>query len=320
MGCHMEHKLIDTNNSRPRPRAWLFVTPWVIGLCVFTLYPFASSLWYSFTDYSVLRAPEAIGGANYVELAGDPLFEIALKNTFLYAVMAIPSGFLIALGLAKALNANVGGTSICRAIVYLPHLIPTVVSSILWMWMLNPDNGLISSVLRPFTDLIGWKLPSYMSDTRLLGLDFNNKQIIFGALPSLVLMSLWGVGQMTIIYLAKLQDIPQDLYEAADLDGAGAWSVFWHIELPQISPVVLFNVMMGVIWSFQVFVEPYIMTNGTGGPDNATYMLPLFIYKHAFEYQRMGYACASAWILFGLISLLTVVAFRVGQKRVYYEA
>lgn len=304
--------------TRPRPRAWLFVLPWVFGLGIFTLYPFFSSLYYSFTEYSVLTPPIPNGVANYRELAGDPVFGHAVLNTFTYALMAIPAGLLIALGLAKALNAPVRGTSLYRAVIYIPHLVPTVASTILWMWMLNPDQGLVNSVLGPPLEVLGWKPPTFMSDGRLAGLDFEKKRVIFGALPSLVLVSLWGVGQMAIIYLAKLQDVPQDLYEAAALDGAGAWSVFVHVELPQLSPIILFNVVMGIIGAFQVFSEPYIMTGGSGGPDFATFLMPMFIYENAFEFLRMGYACAAAWILFGLIALLTVIAFRIGQRRVYY--
>ncbi|MBE7466910.1 MAG: sugar ABC transporter permease [Planctomycetes bacterium] len=303
---------------RPPPRAWAFVVPWLLGLLVFTLYPFAASFAYSFTEYSVLRPPEPVGLANYAELSGDPIFLRALYNTLLFAALSIPVGVLIAVGLAKALHAPIRGTTFYRAAIYVPHLVPTVASAILWMWMLNPDNGLLTSVMRPFLDPLGWKAPSFMQDDRLVGLDFKNRQVIFGALPSLVLLSVWGCGQMAIVYLAKLQDVPQDLYEAARLDGAGSWDVFRHVELPQLSPVILFNVVMAIIGTFQVFAEPYIMTGGQGGPNYATYLLPMFIYDHAFDYHRMGYACAASWILFGLIALLTLIAFRIGQRRVYY--
>lgn len=301
-----------------KARAWIFVAPWIVGLCVFTLYPFAASLYYSFTDFSVLKPSTPAGIANYAELSGDLIFHRALGNTFVYSLLALVPGILVALGLAKALNNKVVGTSFYRSAIYIPHLVPTVASSILWMWMLNADTGLINALLRPLLDLTGWRAPSFLQDERFLGLNFQNKEVIFGALPSLALMSLWGCGQMAIIYLAKLQDVPQDLYEAAELDGAGAWAVFWNIELPQLSPMILFNIVMGIIGTFQIFAEPYILTGGTGGPNYATYLVPMFIYQHAFEYQRMGYACAAAWILFGLIALLTIVAFRIGQRRVYY--
>ncbi|MCW8133712.1 MAG: sugar ABC transporter permease [Planctomycetota bacterium] len=301
-----------------KARAWVFVAPWAAGLAVFTLFPFVSSLYYSFTDYSVLRPPTPAGLANYGELAADPIFRRALGNTFLYAAMALVPGILMALGLAKLLNARVRGTSFYRAAIYIPHLVPTVASAILWMWMLNADSGLINSILRPLLETVGWKPPTFLGDERLAGLDFGRREVIFGALPSLALMSLWGCGQMAIIYLAKFQEVPQELYEAAELDGAGPLSVFLHVELPQISPVILFNVVMGIIGTFQIFAEPFILTNGDGGPNYATYLVPMFIYQNAFEYQRMGYACAAAWLLFGLIALLTLAAFRIGQKRVYY--
>ncbi len=316
-----------------RFRAWCFVVPWVFGLSLFTLYPFAASLYYSFTDYSVLNPPIANGLENYLELAKDENFWHALKNTLVYALMAIPVGLLVALGLAKALHTPIRGTSFFRACIYIPHLVPTVASTVLWMWMLNPDQGLINALFRPFLVALAyadslmpwttgpvepWNAPTFMSEERLLGLDFKNGQIVFGALPSLVLMSLWGVGQMVIIYLAKLQDVPQELYEAAEIDGGTGWDIFWHVELPQISPVILFNVIMGLIGAFQIFAEPFIMTGGTGGPNYATYLMPMFIYKNAFEFLRMGYACAAAWILFGIIALLTLVAFKIGHRRVYY--
>ena len=299
-------------------RAFLFVTPWIIGLLVFSAYPFLASLYYSFTDYSVLKPPVPVGAANYTELAGDAIFHRALGNTLLYSLMALLPGVLVALGLAKAMSMKVRGTSMYRAAIYIPHLVPTVASTVLWLWMLNPDQGLLNAILRPVLNLAGWKAPSFLGDERLLGLNFSDKEVIFGALPSLALMSLWGCGQMAIIYLAKLQDIPQDLYEAADLDGAGPWAIFWHVELPQLSPVILFNVVMGIIGTFQIFAEPYIMSGGDGGPNFSTYLVPMFIYQHAFEYMRMGYACAAAWILFGLIALLTLATFRIGQKRVFY--
>lgn len=301
-----------------KARAWVFVAPWAAGLLIFTLFPFASSLYYSFTDYSVLRPPTPAGLANYQELARDELFRKAFVNTFAYAALALIPGIMVALGLAKVLSANVRGTSLYRAAIYIPHLVPTVASSILWMWMLNADQGLLNALLRPVLEVVGWKPPSFMGDERMLGLDFKNHEVIFGALPSLALMSLWSCGQMAIIYLAKFQDVPQELYEAAELDGAGPWAIFWQVELPQISPVILFNVVMGIIGTFQIFAEPYIMTGGEGGPNYATFLVPMFIYQNAFEYQRMGYACAAAWLLFGLIALLTLAAFRIGQKRVYY--
>ena len=300
-----------------KTRAWVFVLPWIFGLAIFTLYPFGASFFYSFTDYSVLREPTWLGLENFQELMSDQLFWISLKNSIIFAALAIPTGMVLAIAFAKALNMPVKGSSAYRAIVYIPNLIPTVASAILWMWIFNPEMGLINETFGFIFSAFGLKPPTFLGEERLFGIDLADQQVIFGALPSLVLMALWSVGQMTIIYLAKLQDVPQSLYEAAELDGAGWWSVFVNVELPQVSPLILFNVIMGIIGTFQVFTEPYIMTNG--GPNNATYLLPMFIYDYAFEYLRMGYACAAAWILFGLIAVLTVTAYRIGQKRVYYE-
>jgi multiple sugar transport system permease protein len=190
-----------------------------------------------------------------------------------------------------------------RAIFYLPQLVPTVVVAILWTWLFNAEFGLVNHILRPPLSLLGASPPGWLASSSW-------------ALPALVFMSMWQVGQMTIIYLAKIQDVPQELYEAASLDGAGFWSKTRHVTLPQISPIILFNVVMAIIGCFQVFTEPYIMTGG--GPARATHFLSLYIYKLAFEEYRMGYACAVALVLFLVILGLTMLALRLARGRVYY--
>jgi multiple sugar transport system permease protein len=291
----------------------LFVSPWIAGLGLFLLYPFLASVCYGFTDYSVLRPPRFVGADNYTGMATDPVFWKSLWVVLLFALFSIPLGVVTALGLAITLDAGKRGVSVYRAIFYLPQLVPTVVVAILWTWLFNAEFGLVNHLLRV---PCGWlneifslegkeaiSPPGWLASSRW-------------ALWALVFMSLWQVGQMAIIYLAKIQDVPQDLYEAASLDGAGFWSKTWHITLPQISPIILFNVIMAIIGCFQVFTQPYIMTGG--GPARATHFLSLYIYKLAFEEYRMGYACAVALVLFLVILGLTMLALRVARSRVYY--
>jgi len=282
----------------------LFVSPWICGLGLFILYPFFASILYGFTDYSVLRDPEFVGTDNYAGIAADPIFWQSLKVVLVFAAFSIPLGVVTALSLSIMLDAGKRGVSIYRAIFYLPQLVPTVVVAILWTWLFNAEFGLVNHILRwPLQTFFGARPPGWLASTSW-------------ALPALVFMSMWQVGQMTIIYLAKIQDVPQDLYEAAALDGAGFWSKTWNVTLPQISPIILFNVVMAIIGCFQVFTEPYIMTGG--GPARATHFLSLYIYKLAFEEYRMGYACAVALVLFLIILGLTMLALRAARGRVYY--
>jgi multiple sugar transport system permease protein len=300
--------------ASPRLKGWLFALPWVLGLSVFTLYPLVASVYYSFTHFSVLQQPKFIGFSNYSEIWQDEVFWITLKNTLFYAALSIPAGLIAALTLAILMNSVTRGQTIYSVIFYIPHLIPGVVASILWMFMYN--GGLISDLVDPFFAMLNairrvfdpewkdlWKAPAWLGSPTW-------------ALPSLVLMGLWSVGQTAFIYLAKLQDVPQDLYEAAEIDGASAWQKVRYITLPMISPIILFTVIMSIIGALQIFTEPYIMTGG--GPKRATLLLPAYIWDNAFVYMRMGYACAMSWILFVVIVVLTLLAFRIARDRVYY--
>jgi multiple sugar transport system permease protein len=218
------------------------------------------------------------------------------------------------LATALLMNSVRRGQAFYSVIFYIPHLVPPIASAILWMWMFN--GGLLSDLVQPAYDVMNhvrrmfdpdmkeiWAPPSWLGSTTW-------------ALPSLVLMGLWSIGQTAFIYLATLQDVPQDLYEAAEIDGATAWQKIRYITLPWISPIILFNVIMSIIGAFQVFTEPYVMTGG--GPKRATLLLPAYIWDNAFVYMRMGYACAMSWILFVVIVVLTLIAFRVARNRVYY--
>jgi multiple sugar transport system permease protein len=277
-----------------------FLSPWLIGFAAFTLLPIGLSLYYSFCDYSLVQPPTWVGLDNYRDLLGDPVFWQALTNTFQYAAMAIPAALLVSLGLALLLNLRMPGQAVFRTIIFLPSLVPVVASAMVWLWLLNADAGLINAALR----MAGVKGPGWLVDTRW-------------ALPSLALMSLWGVGHTVVIYLAGLQDVPAELYEAAAIDGAGPARRLWHVTLPTISPVIFFNLVMAIIGTLQVFATPFIMTGG--GPARATYFYSMYLYDNAFNYLKMGYASAMAWILLMMIVLLTALAFWTSKRWVHYQ-
>ena len=278
-----------------------FISPWIAGFLVFTLYPVCASLFLSFCDYDVLTSPVWIGTLNYSELVADSIFWKSLYNTLFFAAFSLPLGLVMSLLVAVLLNQSVRGRSTFRAIFFLPSLIPVVASSVLWLWILNGNFGLLNEALRA----LGISHPpQWLSDPAWTK-------------PSLVLMSLWGVGSSMVIYLAALQDVPRSLYESAELDGAGAWSKFVHITLPLISPVIYFNLIMGIIGSIQVFSQGYIMMPA-GGPQRSSLFCAVYLFLNAFEYRQMGYACAMAWVLFLLILLLTWLATRGTRKMIFY--
>jgi len=297
-----------------------FLSPWIIGFLVFLLIPTVLSFYYSFCDYSLLQPPAFIGIANYKELLADPVFYQSLRNTMLYAVLALPAGLFVSLGLALLLNQRVPGQSVYRTIIFLPSLVPTVASAMLWLWLFNTKLGLINTVLDlpPFAAII------HGVDALLALFHIPPVQTPIGwltdpawALPALAFMSLWGVGQTVVIYLAGLQDVPRELYEAAELDGAGAWMRLRNVTLPMISPVIFFNLIMSIIGTLQVFSIPYIMTGG--GPARATYFFTMYLYDNAFTYLKMGYASAMAWLQLVMILLLTLLAFWSSKRWVHYE-
>jgi len=279
----------------------LFASPWFIGFGVFLAGPLLSALYFSFCEYSVLKAPVWIGLTNYQNLVQDELFWKSLTNTLLYALFAIPLGTFTALGLAILLNAKVRGQAWYRTFFFLPSLVPAVPLSVLWLWMFNGDYGLINT----FLGYLGVKGPAWLSDPTW-------------SKPALVMMSLWGVGNAMVIYLAGLQEVPKQLYEAADLDGATPWQRTKNVTLPMLSPVILFNVVMAMIGSLQVFTQPYIMFPG-GRPDRSTYFYSMYLYDNAFQYLKMGYASAMGWVMFLIILVLTMTALRVSERRVHYE-
>ncbi len=280
----------------------LFVSPWLLGLLIFTLYPLLASLYYSFTDFNVLQPPKFVGAANFIDMfSQNHLFWTAVKNTLIYALMAIPLNIIFSVCLALLLNLKVSGMSIYRTIFYLPTIFPQVVTALLFSWMLNPQFGLVNALLKQIgIPGIGWLTdPSW-------------------AKPSLVVLGLWGIGGSMVIYLAALQDVPRHLYEAADIDGAGALVKTWAITLPMISPTIFFNLVLGTIEAFQSFTFVYVITDGKGGPLDSTLLYGLLLYRNAFSYLHMGYASAMAWMLALFVILITLIIFKSSGRWVFY--
>lgn len=286
-----------------RPGFWgfLFVCPWLLGFLIFTAGPMLTSLWLSLHKYD-LHTSEFVGMENYRRLlTQDPLFPKALANTIWYAAFSVPLGIIGSLSLALLLNQRVRGIRVFRTLFYLPSLVPAVASALLWQWIFNADNG----VLNLFLGTFGFAPIEWLQDERF-------------TLPAFVLMSLWGVGGgRMIIFLAGLQGISDTYYEAARIDGASAWHQFRNVTLPLLSPVMFFNLILGLIGSFQVFTSAYVMTGG--GPNNASLFYALYLFRNAFEYFKLGKASAMAWILFAILLVVTLIQFAASKRWVYYE-
>jgi multiple sugar transport system permease protein len=285
-----------------------FCAPWFVGFTVFTVYPVLASLYYSFCDYSLLQAPLWTGLDNYRQMATDTVFWISLKNTLLYGALSLPLGMLVSLSVALLLNTGVRGMSFFRTVFYLPSVVPTVASALLWLWILNGQFGILNCALRPVLRIFGAVPPAWLADPAW-------------AKPALALMSLWGIGNSMVIYLSGLQNVPQELYEAAEIDGANWWRRIWHVTLPMISPVIYFNLIMGIIGTLQTFTTVFVMTGtADGNPARSTLLYALYLFSTAFYDLRMGYASALAWLLFVLIVALTLLATRLTEKRIHYGA
>ncbi len=301
----------------------LFTSPALVGLALFTVYPVISLIYYSFCRYSALKPAVWVGMQNYQTLMHDQLFRESLSNTLYYTAFAVPVGIIVAFFLAVLLNAKVKGLAFFRTIFYLPSIVPVVASSVLWLWVLNPDYGLVNTFLQwMHLPTSGWMAQpenvnlTFMELLRHPVLAF--RELSFGAKPALIVMSTWGVGGTTVIYLAGLQDVPQELYEAAELDGASPWQRTRHITLPFMSPYIFFTGVMGIIGSTQYFTQAWVMTGGTGGPANSTMFFAMYLFQNAFQMFKMGYACAMAWLLFILILVATLLIFRSSARYVYY--
>jgi multiple sugar transport system permease protein len=280
---------------------YVFISPWLIGFFLWTLGPMVSSLALSFTEYAIVAPPEFVGFRNFAKIfTDDPSFWDALRVTLTYAFVSVPVGIALSLGIALLMNQPVPGIRIWRTIYYLPAVVSGVAVAMLWIWVFHSQFGILNLLLRG----VGIQGPAWLGDPGW-------------ALWALVLMSFWSVGSGMIVKLAGLQGIPSELYEAASIDGAGSWHKFWKITLPMITPVLFFNLVMGVIATFQYFTNAYVMTGG--GPGRATLFYNLYLYQNAFQYFKMGYASALAWILFLIILAFTLVIFRSSPYWVYYE-
>jgi multiple sugar transport system permease protein len=288
--------------TRLRRFGVLFALPWIVGLLLFNLYPLVASLYYSFTNYSILEPAEWVGLDNYRMLLEDGTFRISLYNTLYFTLFFVPLSIVIGVGIALVLNLKIRGQSIYRTLFFIPSLVPPVATTIIWLWLLNPQFGLVNYWL----EKVGIPGPAW------LGSEAWSK-------PSLVLMSLWGIGQSIVIYLAGLQDVPQDYYDAAEVDGAGPLLRMWHITLPLITPVIFFNLIMGMIGALQNFTLPYTLTNGKGSPANSMMFLVMYLYINGFGYLKMGYASAMAWVLFLIVITLTAILFATQKRWVFYQ-
>jgi multiple sugar transport system permease protein len=282
----------------------LFASPWIIGFVVFTAWPVLTSFVLSFTQYDVLHPPRWLGLDNYRQLlGGDPLFWKSLGNTF-FMLLRIPLVMAAGLGLALLVRDERPGIKTYRTLFYMPAIVPAVASSVLWVWLLSPDAGLVDRLLGPLLKTLGTTPPRWLGDPAW-------------AKPSLILMSLWAAGSGMIIWLAGLQGLPAHLYEAASLDGATRWHQFRHVTLPLMTPYILFNAIIATISTLQVFTEAYGMTNG--GPADATLFYVYYLFNNAFASFKMGYASAMAWLLFALVLVLTLLQMRLSKKWVHYE-
>ncbi|PTM59734.1 carbohydrate ABC transporter membrane protein 1 (CUT1 family) [Desmospora activa DSM 45169] len=293
------------NMKKKQQDFWLglaFASPFITGFLFLTVIPFVQSFYFSFTEYDIFTDAKWVGFDNYIRIFQDENFYKALGNTFFMAFIAVPISLLVSLLIALLLNMKVKGIALYRTVYYLPTVIPGVAGSILWLWIFNPEMGILNTVLR----YLHLPDPAWLMDPAFTK-------------PSLIIMGLFGSGGGALIYLAALQGIPKDFYEAASIDGANWWHKFYAIILPALSPVTLFQLIMGLIGAFQIFTESVILTGGAlGGPDQSLLFYAVYLYNEAFVNLNMGYASALAWILFVIVMLITVVIFKSSLRWVYY--
>jgi multiple sugar transport system permease protein len=294
-------------SARERYRArWglLFISPWIVGFLAFTLIPILATLAFSFTNYSPV-APDRtqfVGVSNYANMFGDSKVRTSLAVTVRYGMLAIPVTLGFGLLLATLVNAkHLVGKSFFRTLFFMPSMIPVVAGAMIWGGVMNTQTGWINLGL----ETVGVPGPDWLNSTTWI-------------YPALVLVGLWGVGNLMVTLLAAMQGIPSEYYEAARMDGASSLQSYWFITLPMISPVIFYNLTLMLIGTFQYFVLPYVLKNGTGGPADATLFYALNLYKNAFEYNLMGYGSALAWVLFIIVLILTILLFASQRYWVYY--
>ncbi len=286
---------------RPHAAGWLCASPWILGFLVFTLGPMIWSIYYSLTEYPLIRPPVWVGLDNYrFMLQEDKFFFNSLRVTTLYAIVAVPLHLVIGFLMAVMLNQKIRYIALWRTVYFLPSVVSGVAVALLWQWIFNSDFGLANWLL----GLVGIDGPSWLLSPTW-------------ALPALIIMSLWGVGGSMVIFIAGLQGVPQALYEAAEIDGSSAVQRFWHVTVPMVSPVILFNLIIGLIAALQTFTQAFIMT--AGGPKQSTHFFMLHLYNNAFQWLKMGYASALAWVLFAYILIATLFVIRSSSLWVFYE-
>lgn len=295
-------QILTKKKEKSNYYGFLFASPWIFGLLFFYAFPLISSVYFSFTSYSILQPGGFVGLQNYKDLMNDDLLWKSIYNTVYFAVLYVPLSIIFGIAFAMVLNIKVKGMAVYRTVFFLPTLVPHIALAVLWMWLLNPGFGLINGMLHS----IGIDGPAW------LGSETWSK-------PSLVFMSLWGIGQAIVIYLAGLADIPQDYYDASDVDGASWFQKISTITLPLLTPVIFFNLVMGVIGAFQQFTLPYALTKGQGSPANSMTFYVMYLYDNGFKFFKMGYASAMAWILFVIIMLLTAIIFWSSKRWVHYQ-
>jgi multiple sugar transport system permease protein len=279
----------------------LWVSPWLVGAAAFVLAPMAMSLYYSFTDYPLAEPPLWCGLDNYARMWSDPTFWRVVRNTAAFAGLAIPAYTAVALVLAGLLAGRVRFARVYQACVFIPTLVPLIASAMIWFWLFNGEYGLINRLLA----LVGVRGPDWIVDERWV-------------MPAMVLMSVWGVGQAVVVYVAAMQDVPAQLYEAATIDGMGPARQFLHVTLPMISPAILFNVIAQAIAAVQVFAVPYVMFRRPDGQNPAGHFYTMYLYENAFVYGKMGYASAMAWVQLLVVLALTGVLMLAGRRLVHY--
>ncbi|MFI6905349.1 carbohydrate ABC transporter permease [Nonomuraea sp. NPDC050394] len=286
--------------QREARRFHLFVSPWLLGFILFTAGPIIAAIVISFMEWNLLKAPQWVGLANYERMFGDPEFWESIENTVQYGAGYVALGVTFTFAMALLLNQPLRFQGLFRTVMYMPSVVSGLATALLWLNILHPDYGLINKVLAT----VGITGPGWLASQEW-------------AIPALVLMAVWGAGNTIVIYLAGLQGIPKSLYEAAEIDGAGWWRRFWSVTVPMMSPVIFFNVVTGFIGALQGYVLILAMTEG--GPGNATMVLGLYIYRHAFVYFDMGYAAALSWAMFAIIIAVTAIQFALARRWVHYE-
>jgi multiple sugar transport system permease protein len=283
---------------------WLAISPWIVGFLIFTLGPVIASLYFSFTKYDVISSPRWVGLENYRRLfTKDELFPKALWNTFVYTILYVPLHTILALLIATLLNEARQAKGIYRTVFYLPSITPAVATAYLWITLLNPNDGLVNRTLR----FLHLPAPAWTVDPNWTKM-------------TVVISQLWVLGGAMIIFLAALNGVPQTLYEAATLDGAGVLRRFWNVTVPMISGVIFFVATVALINAFQVFTQSYVMFDENGGPEHSALFAVMYLFQRAFAYFQMGYAAAIAWVLFVIIVTFTVLQFGISKRFVYYEA